>query len=93
MTVFDIVNSFGLTIRTGKNRLDEEVAGGYAGDLLSDVIAHSRKGEHRCFLGKGIRKGESQRSQRKKIKNLMVAVDWLTGQAKRTSGQAVPDGT
>ena len=44
MTVSDIVNSFGLTIRTGKNRLDEEVAGGYAGDLLSDVIAHSRKG-------------------------------------------------
>lgn len=28
MTVFDIVNSFGLTIRTGKNRLDEEVTGG-----------------------------------------------------------------
>ncbi len=44
MTVFDIVNSFGLQIKTGKNRLDEEVTGGYAGDLLSDVIAHSRKG-------------------------------------------------
>jgi predicted transcriptional regulator len=44
MTVFDIVKSFGLKIRTGKNRLDEEVTGGYAGDLLSDVIAHSRKG-------------------------------------------------
>jgi predicted transcriptional regulator len=44
MTVFDIVNSFGLKIKAGKNRLDEEVTGGYAGDLLSDVIAHSRKG-------------------------------------------------
>jgi predicted transcriptional regulator len=44
MTVLDIVNSFGLKIRTGKNRLAEEVTGGYAGDLLSDVIAHSRKG-------------------------------------------------
>jgi len=44
MTVFDIVKSFGLKIRTGKNRLDEAVTGGYAGDLLSDVIAHSRKG-------------------------------------------------
>lgn len=43
-TVFDIVNSFGLKIKTGKNRLDEVVTGGYAGDLLSDVIAHSRKG-------------------------------------------------
>ncbi len=44
MTVLDIVTSFGLKIKTGKNRLDEEVTGGYAGDLLSDVIAHSRKG-------------------------------------------------
>jgi predicted transcriptional regulator len=44
MTVFDIVKSFGLKIRTGENRLNEEVTGGYAGDLLSDVIAHSRKG-------------------------------------------------
>ncbi len=44
MTVSDIVKSFGLKIKTGKNRLNEEVTGGYAGDLLSDVIAHSRKG-------------------------------------------------
>jgi predicted transcriptional regulator len=44
MTVSDIVKSFDLKIKTGKNRLNEEVTGGYAGDLLSDVIAHSRKG-------------------------------------------------
>jgi predicted transcriptional regulator len=44
MTVLDIINSFGLKIRAGKNQLNEEVTGGYAGDLLSDVIAHSRKG-------------------------------------------------
>jgi predicted transcriptional regulator len=44
MTVSDIVKSFGLKIRAGENWLDEEVTGGYAGDLLSDVIAHSRKG-------------------------------------------------
>jgi predicted transcriptional regulator len=44
MTVFDIVKSFGLKIRAGENRLGEEVTGGYAGDLLSDVIAHGRKG-------------------------------------------------
>jgi predicted transcriptional regulator len=44
MRVSDIIKSFGLKIRAGRDRLDEEVTGGYAGDLLSDVIAHSRKG-------------------------------------------------
>jgi hypothetical protein len=44
VTVFDIVKIFGLQIRTGKDRLREEVTGGYASDLLSDVIAHSHKG-------------------------------------------------
>jgi len=44
MTLAEIANEFGLRIRTGEDRLREEVTGGYAGDLLSDVIAHSRKG-------------------------------------------------
>jgi hypothetical protein len=44
LTVSDLVKSFGLTIEAGKDRLHEEVTGGYASDLLSDVIAHSRKG-------------------------------------------------
>jgi predicted transcriptional regulator len=44
MTVSDIVKIFELKMRTGKDRLHEAVTGGYAGDLLSDVIAHSRKG-------------------------------------------------
>lgn len=44
MTVFDIAKSLGLETRAGKDHLDEEVTGGYASDLLSDVIAHSRKG-------------------------------------------------
>ena len=44
MTVLDIVQSLGLKVRAGGNRLGEEVTGGYTGDLLSDVIAHSRKG-------------------------------------------------
>jgi predicted transcriptional regulator len=44
VTVFDIAKSFGLETRAGKDHLDEEVTGGYASDLLSDVIAHSRKG-------------------------------------------------
>ena len=40
----DLVKSFELKIEAGKDRLHEEVTGGYASDLLSDVIAHSRKG-------------------------------------------------
>ena len=44
MTVFDIAKSFGLETRAGKDHLHEEVTGGYASDLLSDVIAHSHKG-------------------------------------------------
>ncbi len=44
MTVFDIVKSFALETRAGKDHLKEEVTGGYASDLLSDVIAHSHKG-------------------------------------------------
>ena len=44
LTISDLVKSFGLKIETGKDRLLEEVTGGYASDLLSDVIAHSRKG-------------------------------------------------
>jgi len=40
----DLVTSFELKVEVGKDRLREEVTGGYAGDLLSDVIAHSRKG-------------------------------------------------
>ena len=44
MTLSDLVKSFGLTIEAGRDRLREEVTGGYASDLLSDVIAHGRKG-------------------------------------------------
>jgi predicted transcriptional regulator len=44
VTVFDIVKSFELKVSAGKDRLHEVVTGGYASDLLSDVIAHSRKG-------------------------------------------------
>lgn len=44
MTVADIVKNFGLQTRAGRERLLEEVTGGYASDLLSDVIAHGRKG-------------------------------------------------
>jgi len=42
--VSNLVESFELKIKAGKDRLHEEVTGGYASDLLSDVIAHGRKG-------------------------------------------------
>ncbi len=44
MRLSDLVTSFELKVEAGKDHLLEEVTGGYAGDLLSDVIAHSRKG-------------------------------------------------
>jgi predicted transcriptional regulator len=44
VTVFDIAKAFGLETRAGKDHLHEKVTGGYVSDLLSDVIAHSRKG-------------------------------------------------
>ena len=45
MKISDLIKTFGLKIEAGKDRLHEEITGGYAGDLLSDVIAHSRKGD------------------------------------------------
>jgi predicted transcriptional regulator len=45
MRLKDVAKSLNLTIRTGKNLLEREVTGGYAGDLLSDVLANSRKGD------------------------------------------------
>jgi predicted transcriptional regulator len=41
----DIVKSFDLKVECSKNSLDREIEGGYAGDLLSDVMAHSKKGD------------------------------------------------
>lgn len=45
MTLRGIVESFGLESLTGEIGLDREVSGGYVSDLLSDVIAHSLRGE------------------------------------------------
>ena len=44
MTLSELVKSLELKVEAGRGRLREEVTGGYASDLLSDVIAHSRKG-------------------------------------------------
>jgi serine kinase of HPr protein (carbohydrate metabolism regulator) len=44
MTVRDIRDRLGLAVCCGEKGLDHEVTGGYTGDLLSDVIAHSKEG-------------------------------------------------
>jgi hypothetical protein len=45
MTLQDVVELLHLTVRTGGDRLDRRVTGGYTGDLMSDVIANSQAGE------------------------------------------------
>jgi hypothetical protein len=44
MTLRDIAERMQLSVRTAEERLDQVVTGGYAGDLLSDVIANSKAG-------------------------------------------------
>jgi hypothetical protein len=45
MNMKEIVYNLGLEIRAGESALTNEVRGGYAADLLSDVIAHGRPGD------------------------------------------------
>ena len=44
MKLNEIAKRLELTVRTASDRLDVEVTGGYASDLLSDVIANAGKG-------------------------------------------------
>ena len=44
MKLRELVDKLGLSVRAGKGQLDREVTGGYASDLLSDVLAHGREG-------------------------------------------------
>lgn len=44
MQLRDVTAALNLAVKTGKNLLEREVTGGYAGDLLSDVLAHASKG-------------------------------------------------
>lgn len=44
MTVRDLVEKLNLTVQTTGTNLDTRVTGGYAGDLLSDVMANSKSG-------------------------------------------------
>jgi len=43
MNLSDLVEKFGLKVFAGRKELVRTVGGGYVGDLLSDVMAHSRK--------------------------------------------------
>jgi predicted transcriptional regulator len=45
MDLKSIVETVDLEVKAGEDRLDREVQGGYVSDLLSDVIANSRKGD------------------------------------------------
>ncbi len=43
MTLSDLIQRLDLKVCTGRTGLDRIVSGGYASDLLSDVIAHGQK--------------------------------------------------
>jgi hypothetical protein len=40
-----IVKALDLSIRSGEDKLNAEVGGGYTGDLLSDVMSNSKEGD------------------------------------------------
>lgn len=44
-TLNDIVQHLGLKVFSGEDKLSTEVGGGFVGDLLSDVMAHSKEGD------------------------------------------------
>jgi serine kinase of HPr protein (carbohydrate metabolism regulator) len=44
MKLKEIIEKLQLKVLTGQDRLDVDVTGGYASDLLSDVIANSKEG-------------------------------------------------
>jgi hypothetical protein len=41
----EVVNELDLKVRTARGELERDVGGGYASDLMSDVIAHGAKGD------------------------------------------------
>ena len=44
MKLTELVQGLGLSVRSAQGQLDRDVTGGYASDLMSDVIAHGREG-------------------------------------------------
>lgn len=45
MKLLTVVELLNLKVKSGEDRLNAEVRGGYVGDLLSDVMANSREGD------------------------------------------------
>ncbi|MEW6262804.1 MAG: serine kinase [Thermodesulfobacteriota bacterium] len=45
MTLSDLARKLELKVLAGARGLDREVTGGYTGDLISDVMANSQKGQ------------------------------------------------
>jgi hypothetical protein len=43
MKLTELIQKLNLSVRSAKGSLEQEVTGGYASDLLSDVIAHSKE--------------------------------------------------
>ena len=44
MKLKEIIKKLDFDVKAGKDRLDNEITGGYASDLLSDVLANSKEG-------------------------------------------------
>jgi serine kinase of HPr protein (carbohydrate metabolism regulator) len=44
MKIKDIIKTLNLQVVSGQESLEREISGGYAGDLLSDVLANANKG-------------------------------------------------
>ena len=44
MKLTELVQKLNLSVRSAKTHLDREITGGYASDLLSDVLAHGNEG-------------------------------------------------
>ena len=45
MKLTELIQKLNLDVRSAKADLEREVTGGYASDLLSDVLAHSKEGD------------------------------------------------
>ena len=45
MKLTELIQKLDLSVRSAKAHLDREVTGGYASDLLSDVLAHGKEGD------------------------------------------------
>ena len=44
MKLTELIQKLNLTVRSAKGNLEREITGGYASDLLSDVLAHGKEG-------------------------------------------------